>query len=159
MQYTEKMILQSSLGRELSDNDAAVLGKLVGSRDLAEGEFLFEEGTVDDSLYVLTEGKLEVIKGVGGDDVASLAILKDGDLAGELSFIDGQLHTVSLRALCASQVLCLQREKFEGLVDSDPRVVYKVMRAVARSVHRIVHRMNSESIELSNYIFKQHGRY
>ncbi len=33
------------------------------------------------------------------------------------------------------------------------------MRAVARSAHRIVHRMNTEFMELSNYIFKQHGRY
>ena len=33
------------------------------------------------------------------------------------------------------------------------------MRVVARSAHRIVHRMNTEFVELSNYIFKQHGRY
>ena len=99
------------------------------------------------------------MKRTGADGMASLAVLRDGDLAGELSFIDGHIHTVGLRALCDSQVLSLKREGFEGLVEKNPHAVYKVMRAVARSAHRIVHRMNHESIELSNYIFKQHGRY
>ena len=53
----------------------------------------------------------------------------------------------------------LAREAFEGIIESHPLLVYKVMRAVARSAHRIVHRMNTEFIELNNYIFKQHGRY
>lgn len=159
MKDTSKLILQSSLGFELSEDEALVLSSMMGSRDLVDGEFLFDEGTADDSLYVLLKGKLEVMKRTAADGMASLAVLRDGDLAGELSFIDGQVHSVGLRALCDSQVLSLQREKFEGLVEKHPQVVYKVMRAVARSAHRIVHRMNHESIELSNYIFKQHGRY
>jgi hypothetical protein len=53
----------------------------------------------------------------------------------------------------------MKREDFEGIVDAHPQLAYKVMRAIARSTHRIVHRMNSEFIELNNYIFKQHGRY
>jgi len=91
--------------------------------------------------------------------MASLAVLREGDLAGELSFIDGGIHTVGLRALCDTQVLSLTRKNFEGIIDKNPQLVYKVMRAVARSAHRIVHRMNHENIELNNYIFKQHGRY
>ena len=85
--------------------------------------------------------------------------VREGQLAGELSFIDGKAHTVGLRALCNSIVLSLAREDFENIIDDDPQLVYKVMRAVARSAHRIMHQMNHEFIELSNYIFKQHGRY
>ena len=86
-------------------------------------------------------------------------MLREGDLAGELSFIDGEQHTVGLRALCDTKVLSLARGDFESIVDKNPQLVYKLMSAVARSAHKIVRRMNSEFIELSNYIFKQHGRY
>jgi CRP-like cAMP-binding protein len=159
MTDTMILILQSSLGAELSEQQAAVLGGLMESRDLADGELLISEGAAGDSLYVLLGGKLEVIKNTGADQPASLGILREGDLAGELSFIDGEVHTVGLRALCDSRVLILKREQFEGIIDDHPQLVYKVMRAVTRSAHRIVHRMNYEFIELSNYIFKQHGRY
>jgi CRP/FNR family transcriptional regulator, cyclic AMP receptor protein len=37
--------------------------------------------------------------------------------------------------------------------------VYRVMRGVARNVHGIARRMNRESAELTNYIYRSHGRY
>lgn len=159
MTNAAKLILQSSLGSELSQDDADTLGNIMTSRELSDGDFLISEGTADDSLHVLLDGKLEVVKHAGADETASLAILRGGDLAGELSFVDGAVHTVGLRALCDSNVLSLARDDFEVLVDKNPQLVYKVMRAVARSAHRIVHRMNYQFVELNNYIFKQHGRY
>jgi len=159
MTNAAKLILQSSLGSELSQEEADALGSIMTARELADGEFLISEGVADDALHVLLDGKLEVVKQAGADETASLAILREGDLAGELSFIDGAAHTVGLRALCKSQVLSLTRSDFESVVEENPQLVYKVMRAVARSAHRIVHRMNHQFIELNNYIFKQHGRY
>jgi CRP-like cAMP-binding protein len=154
-----ELVLQSVLGPELSEQEAGMLAGLMTASNLADGDYLITEGTTDDSLHVLLAGKLEVVKKTGAGETASLAILRDGDLAGELSFIDGEPHSVGLRALTDCQVLSLKRADFEKIVEQDPRLVYKVMRAVARSAHRIVRRMNSEFIEMSNYIFKQHGRY
>ena len=153
------LILNSSLGAELSHEEAGKLGELMSVQQLNDGEFLIEEGARDDSLHVLLTGKLEVIKRTAADGSASLAILRDGDLAGELSFLDAAVHTVGLRALCRCHILSLKREDFEQIIDQHPQIVYKVMRAVARSAHRIVHQMNHDFIEMSNYIFKQHGRY
>lgn len=154
-----KLVLQSPLGEELSEQEARELGDLLNYRQLAVGEYLITEGTTDNSLHVLISGSLEVVKQTGADELAYLAVLRKGDLAGELSFIDGHEHTVGLRALEDCEALILYREGFEKIIDTHPQLAYKVMRAIARSTHRMVHRMNSEFIELNNYIFKQHGRY
>lgn len=159
MNESPESVLESPLGTELSSAEAAVLAALLEPRSLADGEYLIKEGTADDSLHVLQDGKLEVVKATGAGELATLAVLRRGDIAGGLSFIDGAPHTVSLRALCDSRVSSLKREDFERLVDDHPQLVYKVMRVVARSAHGIMHRMNHDYIELSNYIFKQHGRY
>ena len=152
-------ILNSQLGTELSDDEAATLAGFMQVRKLYSGEYLIEEGAVDDSLHVMVEGNLEVVKRTAADGSASLALVREGHLAGELSFIDGKVHTVGLRALTDCKIISLERKDFEGIVNENPQLVYKVMRAVARSAHRIMHQMNDEFIELSNYIFKQHGRY
>lgn len=149
----------SALGAELNDEEMSVLAGLMTLRKLGDGDFLIVDGTSDDALHVILAGKIEVVKRTGDDDYASLAVLREGELAGELSFIDSSPHTVGLRALCETHVLSLQRQDFEGIIETHPQLAYKVMRAVARSAHRIVHRMNTEFVELSNYIFKQHGRY
>ena len=159
MNVAAREILNSHLGTELTDEEATILAELMQARQLGSGDYLIKEGTVDDSLHVMAEGNVEVVKRTAADGTASIAIVREGHLAGELSFIDGHTHTVGLRALCDSKVLSLTREDFETIVDDNPQLVYKVMRAVARSAHRIMHQMNDEFIELSNYIFKQHGRY
>jgi CRP-like cAMP-binding protein len=159
MNVATNEILNSHLGTELTDEEATVLAELMQARQLSSGDYLIKEGTVDNSLHVMAEGNVEVVKRTAADGTASIAIVREGHLAGELSFVDGHTHTVGLRALCDSRVLSLARKDFETIVDDNPQLVYKVMRAVARSAHRIMHQMNDEFIELSNYIFKQHGRY
>jgi CRP-like cAMP-binding protein len=125
MEKTTDLVIGSSLGSELSQ-------------------------ATDDTLHVLLSGKLEVVKHTGAGETASLAILRPGALVGEMSFIDGAVHTVGLRALSDCRVLSLRRKDFEGIIEQHPHLVYKVMRAVTRSAHRIVHQMNHEFIELSN---------
>jgi CRP/FNR family cyclic AMP-dependent transcriptional regulator len=159
MNVTAVEILNSHLGTELDDDEAGMLAGLMEKQVLKGGDYLIKEGTLDDALHVMVEGNLEVVKRTAADGVASIAIVRESHLAGELSFIDGNVHTVGLRALCDSKIITLERKKFEAIVDENPQLVYKVMRAVARSAHRIMHQMNDEFIELSNYIFKQHGRY
>lgn len=159
MKITVEQIIGSRLGQEFSDQEATRLAELMDMREIHAGEYLISEGTADDSLHVLLEGHLEVVKRTAGDSIASIAIIREGNLAGELSFLDGDVHTVSLRALGDSRVISLKKENFEKIVVDDPQLAYKVMRAIARSSHRIMHQMNHDFIELNNYIFKQHGRY
>ena len=159
MNVAVKQIVDTQLGAELSEKEAWKLASLMTIRELKGGDYLIEEGTTDDALHVMVEGNLEVVKRTAANGTASIAIVREGHLAGELSFIDGSPHTVGLRALCTSKVISLSRESFESIVEENPLLVYKVMRAVARSAHKIMHQMNDEFIELSNYIFKQHGRY
>lgn len=159
MNETMKQIFHTRLGTELSREQATKLAQLMQESELKSGEFLIEEGATDDSLHIILEGNLEVVKRTAANGEASIAIVREGDLAGALSFIDGDAHTVGLRTLCDCKVLSLTRDAFENIIDEDPQLVYTVMRAVARSAHKIMHQMNHEFIELNNYIFKQHGRY
>ena len=152
-------IKRSPLGEELSDDQCATLAAAVSARQLKEGEFLIEEGHQDDSLHVIVKGRLEVVKGTGGGDWVSLHFLRAGDMAGELGFIDGQEHSAALRAVSDCEVFSLKRSAFEALLNKDPDLVYKVMRAIVRTVHVILRRMNAQYVELTNYISKQHGRY
>jgi CRP-like cAMP-binding protein len=94
-----------------------------------------------------------------GEAPVPLNTLVAGDLAGELSFIDGTERYASLEAHGPTRVFTLTRENLESLIDSDPHIVYNVMRAIIRTAHAIQRRLSAQSIELANYIYKQHGRY
>jgi CRP-like cAMP-binding protein len=76
-----------------------------------------------------------------------------------MGFLDGQKHTATLRSVGQTDLISLDRDAIEKLLDTHPRVVYQVMRAVIRSVHGTLRRMNIQYVEMTNYINKQHGRY
>ncbi len=65
----------------------------------------------------------------------------------------------SLQAAGATRVISLRRPQLESLLNSDPAIVYRVMRAIVRTAHAIQRRLSIQSVELANYIYKQHGRY
>ena len=149
----------TKLAAELSDDQCGVLADLVTLRELKQGEVLAREGTVDNHLYVILSGTLGMVKNAGTDNAVTLNTLSAGDFAGELGFMDGMELYTSKVALGDTRVLGLEREKLESVLATHPEVVYRVMRAIIRVVHQIQRRLAMHQVELSNYIYKQHGRY
>lgn len=145
-------IQNSSLGKDLTADDCAILSKIVSFRTLKEGEILFSAGESTHELYVLITGKVDVTKDTSPDEWITLHTLRAGDMAGEMSFIDGTSHSLTLRANGQSELLCLPREAFEALLTSNPHVVYHVMRAITRTMHQTLRRMNSQLIEMNRFI-------
>jgi len=149
----------SRLAAELSDEQCSVLSEFVTLRDLRDGEVLVREGDPDNHLYVIVKGLLSVVKNAGKAEELTFFTISAGDFADELSFMDGTQHYASLIALGDTRVLGLEREALESLLKRHPEVVYRVMRAIVRAVHQIQRRLSMQSVELTNYIYKQHGRY
>jgi len=155
-----ELVRNSALAVELTGDQCAVLADVVTVRDLADGEVLVTQGTPDNHLYVVVSGALAVARQVeAGGQWINLHLLSKGDLAGELGFMDGRPHYAALRATGPTRVLCLEREKLESLLAREPVIVYRVMRAIFRVVHVIMNRMAMQTSELTNYIFKVHGKY
>ncbi|MCB1735909.1 MAG: cyclic nucleotide-binding domain-containing protein [Gammaproteobacteria bacterium] len=152
-------IKNSPLGLELSDDQAAKLAEVVSAEGLERGMFLIEEGQSDEHIYVITMGSMEVVKPAAAGEWVTLQVLHEGDMIGELGFIDGVEHTAGVRALGNCEVFSLGRSELEAFLKTDPELVYQVMRSIMRTVHKILRRMNQQYVELNNYISKTHGRY
>lgn len=152
-------LAKSPLGASLEPADCNTLAGVMTTRRLADGEILIEEGHVDEALHVIVSGALAATRNTAGGGWVVLQLLRRGDIAGQMGFVDGKEHSATLRAMAETEIYSLRRQAFESLVTKHPELVYQVMRAIVRSVHAILTRMNLEYVELTNYITKQHGRY
>lgn len=149
----------SKLAVEMTDEQRKALAAAMTLRELAAGEVLVREGDTDDHLYVIASGVLGIIKAAGTENEMTINTVKPGDVVGELSFLDGATRYASLVAMSNSRVLGLSRGDLEGLLDRNPQLVYRVMRAIVRVVHDIQRRLSMQTVELTNYLYKTHGRY
>ena len=154
-----KLVRNSSVGAELFEDEAKTLAEVLGVRQLKDGELLVNEGGAEQTLFILVSGKLAVISSDIGGKENLVHTMKEGECAGTRAFVDRTPRKATLRALGNATVYTLTPEAFESLVDTHPRLVYKVMRALFRNTHTNLMRMNQESQELSNYIHKSQGRY
>jgi len=155
MQADAQIIQQSILGQDLTEQDAQLLATITHHRKLNTGETLYEEGQQDNNLYVIVSGKVAVGKDEGGRWV-DIATLKEGAVAGEMSFVDGNPHTLTLKAVTPTEVLVLNRDDFEKLVEQSPMTCYHIMRAIVRNGHRLQKEMNARFLEMSRFIQNQY---
>ena len=149
---------RSILGAELDAAERAALAAVMGVQLMKAGDVVVREGEARRTLFVLADGKLSVCKGVGENE-ACLYQLRIGECAGTRAFLDGSERKAKLRADSDGALLTLEPGDFEQLVDSHPRLVYKVMRGLFRVTHTNLMRMNLETAELRNYMMKTGGRY
>lgn len=149
----------SPLTQDLTGAQRERLAGIAQVRALENDEVLLHEGDIDNAFHLISAGMLAVTRDAGGGDWTTLHILRKGDLAGELGFIDGRPHSATLRAVGETTVFTFERERIESLVEQDPWLIYRLMQNIVRTVHHIVRRMNEQYVEMSNYISKQHGRY
>lgn len=151
----------SPITEELSDAEVEILAELFEVQDYRAGDVIVKPNDEQsDNLYILASGDIEV-RIESTVEKAVIHVLKPGDLAGMITFAGGAASQISatLYAVGPTKVLSMQRLRFESLLNSHPRLVYHVMRGIIRNMHGIVRRVNSESAELSNYIYKTGGRY
>jgi len=149
----------SAFASDLRDDELAALAAIMDEASLVDGEVLVAEGSRDDRLYVVAEGKLVVSRRAEIGERNTIAVLAPGDLVGELAFIDGSERHSSVIAVGNARVLATSRAKLEAELDRSPRLVWHVLCAIIRRAHQTHRRLSLQALELSNYVFKQHGRY
>ncbi len=151
----------SAITEELNDAEVKILAELFDVRDYRAGEIITKPSDAkNDNLFILAHGDIEV-RIHSDHEQSTIHVLKPGDLAGIITFVGGAVSHVSatLYAVGDTKVLSLERPRFEGLINSHPMIMYRVMRGIVRNVHGIVRRINTQSVEMSNYIFGVKGRY
>jgi len=151
-------IYASDLGKELTENECQVLAGVMTASRFTDGEILTNQGDKNSALYVLIDGKLDVLGESEGQEV-KVYTMAPGECSGTRAFIDRKLRMATVRSVGDTTVYILEPDDFETLLDSHPRIVYKVMRSIFRITHNNLMKMNQQSQQLSNYISKTGGRY
>lgn len=88
---------RSPLFEMLSDAEVGVLAELARSRTYAPGEQVVREGDAGDSLFVIASGAVDVVVGEGSEE-KTLAVLGPPSSFGEMSLVDREVRSATVRA-------------------------------------------------------------
>lgn len=98
------------------------------------GSKLIEKHRLERALYFVASGLLEVTNILGGKTSAASAIVRPGEVVGELSFLDGHPRSASVFAIADSELYRLQFDRFEAFAAARPDRAWQLLLALGRVV-------------------------
>jgi CRP-like cAMP-binding protein len=104
------VISSSPLFEMLSSTELAHLAELAEQRRYTDGELVFEEGELGDSLYVIVRGEVEVVRRDGSGAPRPLTVLTAPEFFGEMSLIDKEYRSATVRARTEAVMLRLSAQ-------------------------------------------------
>ena len=102
----------------------------------APGEVVFHEGDVARDMFVVMNGEMEVLKRSQGGIEARVALLGPGDWFGEMSILDVQPRSATVRVLAPSRLLRIAASDLDSLYRHDVKAYAIIVLNVARELSR-----------------------
>jgi CRP-like cAMP-binding protein len=120
----------------ISDEVLAFLTARLALVEPQPGEMVFREGDPARDMYVVVGGEMEVLKRSQGGVDARVALLGPGDWFGEMSILDVQPRSASVRVLAPSRLIRIRASDLDSLYRHDTKSYAIIVLNIARELSR-----------------------
>ncbi|AKJ28068.1 Crp/Fnr family transcriptional regulator [Caldimonas brevitalea] len=114
----------------LTSTQAEAVAEGVVKRRYRRGEIIVEQGRKSNALFILLTGRARVLTADARGREVILAMLHPGDYVGEMSLIDNEPHSATVRAEVQTDVLVLGRPEFARCLPENSSLSYAIMRGL-----------------------------
>jgi CRP-like cAMP-binding protein len=133
---TREQLREIGLFGALADDVLENLAKTLQPARYAPGDVIFHEGDAARELYVVLDGEVEILKTNRRGRDLRVAILGPNDSFGEMSLIDVQARSATVRAVAPTRLLRMTTEDLDSLYRHDLKSYAIVTLNIARDLSR-----------------------
>lgn len=108
------------------------MGKII---KLERDQLLVQEGGGSSTMYWVQKGQLIVTKASAAGEV-TLGHISSGELVGEISFLDNEPRSATVRALTDCELLEIPQETIEGIFKSQPKWLGILVKTLAERLRK-----------------------
>jgi sigma-B regulation protein RsbU (phosphoserine phosphatase) len=116
---------------QLPDDEKRYLMDRLIVLNVEAGTVVFNEGEEGLFLYIVIEGILEIVKGVGTPDEYLIAIRGPGDFVGEMSILNKNFRMATVRTREQTKLLKLPFKEFQILLNRQPSLILEMVRELS----------------------------
>ena len=127
----------------LTVTQAEVISGAVTKQRYKRGEVLVEQGQKSNALAILLTGRARVVSADSRGREVILATLGPGDYIGEMSIIDNEPHSATVRAEVQTDVLLLGRADFARCLAENASMSLVVMRGLIKRLRHADRKIES----------------
>lgn len=127
----------------LTEAQAVTVADGVVKRRFKRGEMIVEQGKKTNALFILLNGRARVMTSDSRGREVILATLRPGDHIGEMSLIDNEPHSATVRAEVQTDVLMLGRTEFARCLPENSTMAYAIMRGLVQRLRHADRKIES----------------
>jgi CRP-like cAMP-binding protein len=116
----------------LTNDQAQGIADSVVKRRYRRGEIVVEHGKKSNALFILLTGRARVLTADSRGREVILAVLQPGDYVGEMSLIDNEPHSATVRSEIQTDMLVLGRAEFARCLPENSTLSYAIMRGLVQ---------------------------
>lgn len=98
-----------------------------------DGEVIIKQGNEGDCLFVIQQGKVEIID-ESGDKEIKLAELGETEFFGEMGLFEKDVRSCTVRAVGEAKILTIDKKNFYRTIQKDPSIAYRLLEKMS---HRL----------------------
>ncbi|GLS13542.1 MULTISPECIES: Crp/Fnr family transcriptional regulator [Hydrogenophaga] len=137
------LIRRVPLFSTLTQAQAESVADAVVKRRYKRGEVIVEQGKKSNFLAIVLTGRARVVTTDTRGREVILATMSPGDYIGEMSLIDNQPHSASVRAEVQTDVLILGRVEFARCLPENTSMAYAIMKGLVQRLRHADRKIES----------------
>ena len=116
----------------LTNDQAQAIADSVVKRRFRRGELVVEQGRKSNALFILLNGRARVLTADSRGREVILAVHESGDYVDEMSLIDNEAHSATVRCEIQTDMLILGRAEFARCLPENSSLSYAIMRGLVQ---------------------------
>ena len=137
------LIRRVPLFSTLTQAQAESVAEAVVKRRYKRGEVIVEQGKKSNFLAIVLTGRARVVTTDSRGREVILATMNPGDYVGEMSLIDNQPHSATVKAEVQTDVLILGRTEFARCLPENTSMAYAVMKGLVQRLRHADRKIES----------------
>ncbi len=138
MKVKVKLLKEVGIFSSLNEEHLILFAEMANYKCYDKDEIIIRESdTNNQSFFVIAKGQVKVfVSGIDGTEVV-LGILNEGDFFGEMSLIDGEPRSASVKAVEKSELVVIRRDDFLNELQGASQLAISLLVEMSRRIRKL----------------------
>lgn len=125
----------------------------------AKEERIITEGKAKRALNIIYSGQVKVLKNITEDSAKTIAVLEDGDIFGETSFLDNLPPSASVIAVVETRILEISDLDFSKTINEDKDLAIKIMMKILQVCSTRIKSLNEQIVSMGKWLVNSRKQF
>ena len=116
------------------------------TRQYPKDTMIFSEAQSGSDMFIIQRGEVSITKVVNGNEV-TLAVLKKGDMFGEMALIENKPRSANALAHSDCTLMVINRSNFNQMVATQPQLIAKLTTTLAERLWSMYRQLDNASLQ------------